>query len=487
MVKCAKLCYGLSMQIPSKQYLKKHWRPLALVVLLLVTLPLSIPLAQHAWEWVTGASYQAAAIVVDTSHQNGPVRPIWMGVAQGFEKKEGEDFRLTATVPYMRAVGVKYVRIDHLYDGYGVVSRGADGRLTYNWTKLDAMVSDIVSAGATPYFSLSYMPDVISHSDILDYPNNWNEWGQVVGATVAHYSRDYRGGLPNVIYEVWNEPDLFGGWKASYTDKNYQQLYSVASNAAVSVRGAKPFQIGGPATTGFYTSWVDGFYNKLDSTVRIDFFSWHRYSTDVQQFVSDVQQAQQLIAPKISKAQSIYISESGVSSDKGSQYDGRWAAAHYLAVNLALENSVADMVMPFEVMDDANGQTQFHGGWGMLTNPAYGAVVPKPRYRAMQLLSQMTGMQLPHVGDGTYVTALAARDPSGVIRVLAVNYDPSGTHQEIFPLALANLADGVYTVQEQYLSGRTVSNDISISSGVALQRQIVLTSSDAVLVTVTKR
>ena len=472
---------------PSKIYLKKHWKPLVLVGLLLLTLPLTIPLAQRAWEWVTGASYQAAAIVVDSSRDNGPVRPIWQGVAQGFEKKAGEDFRLAATTGYMRQVGVKYVRIDHLYDGYGVVSRDGVGRLTYDWSKLDAMVGDIVAMGATPYFSLSYMPDTISNSDILDYPKNWGEWGQVVAATVAHYSRDYRGGLANVIYEVWNEPDLFGGWKASYSAKNYQQLYTVASNAAVSVRGAKPFQIGGPATTGFYTTWVNGFYDSLDASVRIDFFSWHRYSTSVQQFVTDAQQAQQLIAPKIAKAQSIYISESGVSSDKGSQYDGRWAAAHYLAVNIAMEPSVVDMVMPFEIMDDGSGQGQFHGGWGMLTNPAYGAVAPKPRYRAMQMMAQMTGTMLPEAGNGTYVTAMAARDPGGVIKILAVNYDPYATHQELFPLTITNLSDGVYAVSEQYLSGRTVVNDFTVSNNVPLQRQIVLAASDAVFLTVTKK
>ena len=256
-----------------KNYLRKNWKPLSLVLILLLTLPWTLQLASQAWRILTGASYKPAAIVVDVSRGQGGLREIWHGVGQGFEKPEGADLRLDQVAPILARAGVKYVRIDHIYDGYETVSR-ADGRLVYNWTKLDAIVSDIIAAGATPYFSLSYMPSAISRGDILDLPTEWGEWGQVVAATVAHYSRDYWGGLVNVIYEVWNEPDLFGGFKM-YGDKNYTTMYTVAANSAAGVKGARAFKIGGPATTGFYPAWVDGFYKKLDSQVRIDFFSWH--------------------------------------------------------------------------------------------------------------------------------------------------------------------------------------------------------------------
>ena len=468
-----------------QKFWSKHKKSLIVLGLLLASLPWTYGLAQRAVQYITGAAFRPAALVVATDQPQGPVREIWRGVAQGFEKREGEDLRLSSVSGVLKPTGVRYVRLDHLYDGYGVVSK-IDGRLVYDWTKLDAIVGDILAAGAIPYFSLSYMPTVISRGDILDLPNDWGEWGQVVAALVGRYSRDYRGGLSDVIYEVWNEPDLFGGWKM-YGDKSYVTMYSVASNAAVAVRGAKPFKIGGPATTGFYPAWVDGFYKNLDSSVRIDFFSWHRYSAEVDDFVSDVETAASMIAPQISQAQDLYISEWGVNPERGASYDGSWAGAHYLAVNRALVGSAIDLALPFEVMDGSHEEAQFHGGWGMLTNPRYGAVVKKPRFRAFELLSRMSGERLAVSGEGSMVTAFAARDSNGTIRVMAVNYDPSGRHQEVFPLTLSGLVDGVtYTIAEEYLSGRRVSSDI-LPDGGLVRRDIALSASDAVIVTVTTK
>lgn len=466
-----------------QKFWKKNWKALAIVFGLVALLPFTIPLAQNAWRLMTGASFQTAAIVVDVSQPGAPIRKIWSGVSQGFEKLPDSDFRMTATSGMLKSVGTKYVRIDHLYDGYGVVDK-KDGRLVYNWTKLDALVGDIVAAGAKPYFSLSYMPTAISKSDILDFPVNWGEWGQVVAATVGHYSRDYKGGLENVIYEVWNEPDLFGGWKMNGT-KNYVTLYSTAANAANGVKGAKAFKIGGPATTGFYPAWVTGFYDKLDSTVRIDFFSWHRYSANIDDFVKDVTTAKEMMQTRISRSQDLYISEWGVNPERSSAYDGRWAGAHFLAVNTALESSAVDMALAFEVMDGAPGDKKYHGGWGMLTNPKYGPVEKKPRFKALEMLSKLDGVKLPSVGNGTYVTAMASYDANGVVRVLATNYDSVGTHDELFPITVVGLSAGNYVVREEYLSGRVLNTEVNVGS--SLHRDISLNQSDSVLLTVTKK
>lgn len=464
---------------------RKNWKSLVIVVGLLGSLPFTIPLAQNAWRLITGASFQAAAIVVDVSQPGAQVRKIWSGVSQGFEKLPNEDFRLSATSPLLKAVGTKYIRIDHMYDGFNVVSRGGDGKLAYDWTKLDAMVGDITAAGALPFFSISYMPPAISKGDILDFPNDWGEWGQVVAATVGHYSRDYKGGLNNVIYEVWNEPDLFGGWKMGGA-KNYITLYSTAANAANSVRNTKPFKIGGPATTGFYPAWVNGFYDKLDNSVRIDFFSWHRYSANINDFVKDATTAKQMMETRISRPQDLYITEWGVNPERSAAYDGRWAAAHFLAVNTALSDTAIDLALAFEVMDGAPADKQLHGGWGMVTNPKYGAIIKKPRFKALEMISKLDGAKLPLLGNGTYVTALATYDAKGVIRAMAVNYDEGGKHEELFPISIVNISDGLYSVREEYLSGRVLNTDVNVVGG-NLRRDISLNASDAIMLTVTKK
>lgn len=471
------ICY---LEGEMKKYFSKNYKSLVILTVLLVSLPWTLGLALKAFKYLTGAAYKSAAIVVQADQSQGNLKELWKGVAQGYEKMDGVDLRLEQAVPYLKKAGVKYIRIDHVFDGYEVVSR-REGKLFYDWTKLDLIVGDILAAGAAPFFSLSYMPSAISQGDILDLPKDWGEWGQVVAALVGHYSRDYRGGIANVVYEVWNEPDLFGGWKM-YGNKSYAQLYTVASNAAAGVRGAKPFKIGGPATTGFYSAWVDGFYKRLDETVRIDFFSWHRYSANVADFVKDVESARKLIAPQITRPQDLYITEWGVNPERSSSYDGIWAAAHFLAVNRALVGSAVDMVMPFEVIDGGHGDKQYHGGWGMFTSPKYGAPIPKPRWKAYELLSRMSGERLALAGEGDFVTALAARDNSQVIRILVVNYDVNGKHQELVPLTVAGLGDTSYNVTEEYLTGRRVKNDI-LPDGGMIRREITLSPSDAVLIT----
>lgn len=288
-----------------------------------------------------------------------------------------------------------------------------------------------------------------------------------------------------MIYEVWNEPDLFGGWKMG-GPKNYVTLYSVAANAANRVKNVKPFKIGGPATTGFYPAWVTGFYDKLDSSVRIDFFSWHRYSARVEDFVSDAVTAKKMMETRIARSQYLYISEWGINPERSSAYDGRWVAAHFLAVNTALSDTNIDLTLAFEVMDGAPGDKQFHGGWGMLTNPKYGAVAKKPRFKALEMISKLDGAKLPLLGSGTYVTALSAYDAKGVIRVLATNYDIRGKHEELFPITIVGLSEGNYVVREEYLSGRVLNTDVLVVGG-NIRRDISLAASDAVLLTVTKK
>jgi hypothetical protein len=157
-----------------------------------------------------------------------------------------------------------------------------------------------------------------------------------------------------------------------------------------------------------------------------------------------------------------------------------------LAVNTALTDTNIDLALAFEVMDGAPGDKQFHGGWGMLTNPKYGPVVRKPRFKAWEMLSQLDGDRLSLLGNGTYVTALAAYDPNGIIRVMAVNYDASGKHEEVFPISVVGISEGTYTVREEYLSGRVLNTEVSVV-GESLRRDISLSASDAVLLTLTKK
>ena len=94
---------------------------------------------------------------------------------------------LVEVVPQVRELKPEYIRIDHIYDAFDVVS-GTSGSLSYDWTGLDKAVDSILATGAKPFLSLSYMPSAISQGDMVSQPKNWSDWGAVVSETIKHYS-----------------------------------------------------------------------------------------------------------------------------------------------------------------------------------------------------------------------------------------------------------------------------------------------------------
>ena len=158
-------------------------------------------------------------------------------------------------VNQMKTLDPSYIRIDHIYDFFNIV-QGSPGNLSFDFSRLDPMIDSILATGAKPLIALSYMPSVIAQDgNIINQPVDWNDWALTVQKTVEHYSGRGNKNIAGVYYEVWNEPDLFGGWKV-YGDKNYITLYSYAATGANRATNVQPFAIGGPATTALYKNWM---------------------------------------------------------------------------------------------------------------------------------------------------------------------------------------------------------------------------------------
>src|SRR6185369_10750978 len=241
-------------------------------------------------EFFGQASGEPANLQVDTTAVLGPMPRPWRNLAQGGEQF---DWRMGSLVPSVRALHPEYVRIDHIYDFYDIV-KGTPGNLTFDFSKLDGLIDDIVATGAKPYIALSYMPPAISNGDILGKPQRWEDWQLTIQKTIEHVSGQK--GIANVYYEVWNEPDLFGKWNY-YGDKNYLTLYDYAARGAANARGVKPFKIGGPAITALYQNWFDAVAKfAVNNHVRLDFFSWHRYSTDLDLYKKDMFSVKEWVA-----------------------------------------------------------------------------------------------------------------------------------------------------------------------------------------------
>ncbi len=430
-------------------------------------------------EFFSSASGQKANLVIDFQAEQGPLSRPWQYLAQG-----GEDhaWDMQPIVPKVKALEPKYIRIDHIYDFYDVVSRDGNGQLQFNFSKLDPLLDSILATGAKPFIALSYMPPAIAKTDIISEPNNWADWQLTVQRTVEHISG--KRGISDVYYEVWNEPDLFGGWHYS-GQKNYLTMYTHSSRGATQARNVKPFKLGGPGTTGLYKNWFTALTEHTQkNNLRYDFFSWHRYNLKVEAFQEDVQDIRtwQIPYPNTSDLELI-ITEWGHDSENHAGYDTQFGAAHTVASSIEMVGRV-EKAFVFEVEDgkDPQGNARW-GRWGLLTHQSFGAET-KPRYQALRLLNQLGPTRVSVVGNGSWVKALATKNEKNELQVIIVNYDTSGRNVEAVPLAFRNFPDGEYTLQQQFLGGRQQTATLT-SSGNMMRGTVTLPANSVALLELT--
>ena len=128
-----------------------------------------------------------ANIVIQADEVTGPLPHTWRTLAQGGEEKGTR--MLEPVVNEIAVLEPRYIRIDHIYDFYDVVSRDAGDGLRFDWSRLDQTVCDILQSGAKPFFSLGYMPETMSSDGtLIGVPRDWSEWELLVQATVERYS-----------------------------------------------------------------------------------------------------------------------------------------------------------------------------------------------------------------------------------------------------------------------------------------------------------
>ncbi|MBU1323294.1 hypothetical protein KKE75_04530 [Patescibacteria group bacterium] len=450
------------------------------LIVLLAGLLISLNLGTKISRLFSEATGKKATIVVEADKEIGPMPRMWNNFSQGGESHNG---MLTAAIKPMQALSPNYVRIDHIYDFYDVV-KNENGRLKFNWTKLDREVEAILKMGAKPFLALSYMPPALG-SDITGKPDNWDQWQEVVRATIEHYSGKQNKNIDKVYYEVWNEPDLFGNWKA-WGDKNYLDLYRQSARAADNAVNVQSFKLGGPATTGMYRNWIEAMFKMVNEEgLRFDFVSWHRYSLNPEQFKKDVEELSRLLAvyPRLALKEKV-VSEWGLDSENNPGYDDNLGAAHTVASVIEMIGAVAK-AFSFEIKDGLNPENKtFWGRFGMISHEDTGLVL-KPRYQAFKWLNDLGETRLYLSGEGSFVKATAARKNKDV-QVYLVNYDKSGRHQETVPVIIKNLLPGNYEMIRESFDGTKESALVKITNGTWVG-QVIMPANEIVRLTLKPR
>ncbi len=437
----------------------------------------SFPFLFYSFQYLSRAAYVKANITVDVAKTSGPFPDRWKALAQGGE--EAGVRMLEPVVPQVAELYPRYIRIDHIYDFYDVVSRDSSGRLSFDFSKLDYTVCDIYHTGAKPFFSLGYMPPTMADDgSLIGKPKSWGEWSELVRRTVERYSGRSTilpcGAMQefwknDIYYEVWNEPDLesFGKWRYQAGGKSYSDLYFYSVKGAESAKDIYPYKIGGPVTTALYKNWIQRFLDYVSvNNLRIDFISWHHYSKKTDDYTRDIINLNKWLgeSPKYDKYENLpkIISEWGYDSEKNPIADTEVGAAHTLASIRNFISANIEAAFLFEIKD---GPTL---SWGILgTNGE-----KKPRYYALQMLNSLEGRQIFVEGEGTYVSALAATTGEKTTLILT-NYDGSGRNTEAVPVVFENLGQGPYNLTKIHIDGRREStlNIIPVQGEIRLERE----------------
>ncbi|KKQ24513.1 MAG: hypothetical protein US40_C0003G0055 [Candidatus Roizmanbacteria bacterium GW2011_GWC2_37_13] len=441
---------------------------------------LAFPFLFFSFQYLSRAAAIKANIVVDVAKTSGPFPDRWKALAQGGEESGVRMFE--NVISQVSELYPRFIRIDHIYDFYDVVTRDGSGNLSFNFDKLDQTVCDIYHTGAKPFFSLGYMPPTMSDDgSLIGKPKSWDEWSLLVQKTVERYSGRQTtlpcGGLDDfwrtdIYYEVWNEPDLesFGKWKY-LGDKSYSELYFYSAKGAEKAEDIFPYKLGGPVTTALYKNWIQKFLDYVAvNNLKIDFISWHHYSKKTDDYTQDIINLNKWLAesPRYDRFENLprIISEWGYDSEKNPIADTEVGAAHTLASIRNFINANIESAFLFEVKDGPALS------WGILNYDGS----KKPRWYALQMLNTLNGNQIIVDGEGTYVTALASVSDDKISLILT-NYDETGRNTEAVPVVFRNLLPGKHSLTKTFLNGqKTVDLNVEAVNG-----EISLTGDKAII------
>jgi xylan 1,4-beta-xylosidase len=307
--------------------------------------------------------------------------------------------------------GFEYVRFHGLLDDdMSVCVRRDDGSIEFSFFNVDSIFEFLLEIGMKPFIELSFMPSALASGPktVFHYrgnitpPKSYDQWGDLIGALAGHLVQRY--GVEEVrtwFFEVWNEPNLDIFWAGS--QQEYFRLYQSAALAIKKVDTR--LAVGGPATA--IDAWIPelrGFCGKQG--VPLDFISTHHYPTDASYGLGlnmEEQMARSergVLGARVRKALDeagplpLYYTEWNCSpSPRDPYHDAPYSAAFIVKTitdNLGLLDCYSYWTFSDIFEESGFSSIPFHGGFGLLN--IHG--IPKPSYRAFQLLSRLRGERL---------------------------------------------------------------------------------------------
>jgi xylan 1,4-beta-xylosidase len=360
-----------------------------------------------------------------------------------------------------RALGFQRVRFHDLLSGAIEIPTGEKEEGVTSFFNVDQIVDFLRRIEMRPFVELSFMPRALASGGKTTFhyranvtpPQDHDRWAELVGSLVKHWLNRYgRDEVRQWHFEVWNEPNWEQFWTGG--QMGYFKLYRQTVEV---IKALDPeLKVGGPASA--QNEWIPEFLDYCQRTgTAVDFISTHNYPNDdvaeeggtieeqlarvsrdvlVQKARSTVDQAQGL---------PVLMTEWNSSSQYGSEiHDRPYSAVFAVRTLMNLQGLVeAYSFWTFSDIFEELGfpSSPFHGGFGLATIHN----IPKPTYRAFQLLHGLGSEQLPVSGQHGTVEVWAVRS-GAELQLLLTNHAMPGhpIAAEQVQLRLSNAAEPSY-------------------------------------------
>jgi len=356
---------------------------------------------------------EEATVSVDFGKVLGPLEAIWRGSDVGHMDRVATSTQ-TQAVEAAKEIGFCYVRMHNCIVSPRIYSEDDSGRPIYDWSLFDERVATVTDRGMVPIICLEGMPpEIAGREDGKDWMNpyppkddeGYRKWEALVEAVVRHCRETHGNAIHDWYFEVWNEPDASGYFQGTLGD--YLKIYDHAARGAL--KGDPKIRIGGPA--GADASWCLPFLSHCAKGTPVHFLSFHTYTVGVGVPVFDklrldlLEMESALAAVPSLKDLPILITEWGCASSRCPAHDRPYDAAFRLMATKIFMDHGVHLALPFCYGEGPHHCHEgFQGGLALFTK----TTIPKPSFRAFELLSRMEGERVPCVSSNDPLGGIAS-------------------------------------------------------------------------------
>ena len=365
----------------------------------------------------TAAKVAPRQVVLDAAKASEPLDRFFdLSIGSDYPGTLIRDDSMAQLKTLTEETGFRYIRFHAIFHDVLQTVRKENGKLVYNWTKLDELYDKLLARNIKPFVELGFTPKALatSNNKIFYWEGNTSHpehagWKDLMTAFVNHIQQRYgKEEVRTWFFEVWNEPNLDGFWEKA-DQKAYFELYDLTAKTIKAIDPA--LRVGGPSTAG--AAWVPEFLDYMDkSGAAVDFVTTHTYgvesgfldekgvddtklSPSPDAVIGDVRRVREQITASKSPKLPLYFTEWSTSYTPRDLVHDSYISAPYILSKLQGSKGLAQGMSYWtytDLFEEPGPPTKpFEGGFGLM-NPQG---IRKSAYFVYKYLHALSGKEIP--------------------------------------------------------------------------------------------